>query len=1002
MSPTSELLADLQVQYPNARFIRCVAQTDLESGDVVILDETAVEVDGVPPVTTTTSADHVQGLGVVAVGQEVVLSGTDVLVQVSGLHPAVKIDGTTDISHGDSVATFTTAGVGDKAAADAVRIGIYVDGDYSTDATTELKSVFLTNPLGLTPPAPSGGHPANPLGNNDFRMTAHVLRLIEDRERRRLFAIVRTEAGFASIYRADMGAMAPGFAPGSAPFPIDSERIPGVILHDGYLIVATGIAGEYKNVVYDPETSLTAVHATYTTPFHPPPPVAIDNGSGDINAIGTLSYRYCYFSSTTRARSQFSDPAEVGPLAERIVQVTMTGSHPATGEDIYDQIEIYRTTDGGPIWRYLDAISNPGGDATITYDDETPDDQLSLRTLPIRYGRPPTTRYALLHNDRALYAYRSQIPIDGSVVYYSEPFAPLNVDPVFNVVTVKPSDGAQIVGIFELYNRVYVIKSNGAVFELASNLPQSVFRVDPIIGKGPHACVSNATIVSMGNRAMWLTRIGVVAFDGETIQPVSFGVEPAFVDTQLTERALSEELPDETGDGGYIPLDFRNTDVMTERFYFALHFFRGIPVDPDDKEDPLFHESINSQTNPEYFKVLNATVDAAGVEIAPGDEIAIRCYPQTLIGGGTYYIYKQVRDTGGTVAWNIGGTTGGWLQLPEPYLFQPVLPGGLDLAWGVADKFHALDFWPRHELWVYTASRFSTELDTRWILDYQSLGGEEPPLWRRDTVHATAAILIDGLDMSSDQKNMAVAVFGDANGCMWMDHWPGLIDRLVEGITLEPIQRTIAFPPPPPYPTSSTYGARMAKHNDANGDYWTITRGPPYDPSTQSFPVTSSKMKGNAVTVRSVRGDTFSGIIVDNTERTIDVRFWLEGRAPPVDQALDVRIGGIDAHLDYYPTPLQGPEQMKEVRYMILRGIGKDIPVDVELRWGEQSERVTWGSIERQQYEQMEALIGGVRFRYPFLARTRYVGGRIGTHGFNLPWSLASWGFQLAVSDARQ
>jgi hypothetical protein len=145
------LIAELGKAYPSAIFIRCLAKTALVSGDVVVLDTTAASnVAGqLTPITTSTGGDDVQALGVVAVGQDTIPSGAECVVQICGLHPAVKIDGTADIAAGDSVSTFTTAGVGDKAAADAVRIGLYVDANYTTNATTALKKVFLTNPLGI-------------------------------------------------------------------------------------------------------------------------------------------------------------------------------------------------------------------------------------------------------------------------------------------------------------------------------------------------------------------------------------------------------------------------------------------------------------------------------------------------------------------------------------------------------------------------------------------------------------------------------------------------------------------------------------------------------------------------------------------------------------------------------------------------------------------------------------------------------------------------------------
>lgn len=123
----------------------------LTAGDVVVFDATAANnpIGGLISVTTTTSADDKNGIGVVAAGEVNIPVGGEFWLQVSGYHSGVNIDGTTDIANGDRISTNTTAKSAAKAASGNYSpLGIYIDAAYTTDALA-LKKVFLTNPLGI-------------------------------------------------------------------------------------------------------------------------------------------------------------------------------------------------------------------------------------------------------------------------------------------------------------------------------------------------------------------------------------------------------------------------------------------------------------------------------------------------------------------------------------------------------------------------------------------------------------------------------------------------------------------------------------------------------------------------------------------------------------------------------------------------------------------------------------------------------------------------------------
>jgi len=127
--------------------IPCVngASAALAHGDVVVKD-TAAQIIAVAAdakvcpeeVTTTTNADDPLLVGVVydPEGYGIAVGGV-CQVMIRGYHPAVKVDGTTDITAGDFLATFTTAKYAAKANATKVVgaiLGVALLGETDTIA----------------------------------------------------------------------------------------------------------------------------------------------------------------------------------------------------------------------------------------------------------------------------------------------------------------------------------------------------------------------------------------------------------------------------------------------------------------------------------------------------------------------------------------------------------------------------------------------------------------------------------------------------------------------------------------------------------------------------------------------------------------------------------------------------------------------------------------------------------------------------------------------------
>lgn len=141
-----------QNPYLSAGFIRAlnVSGSTLGAGDAVILDVTAANhaAGARVPILRTTDNDHRFAAGFVDADESDIPDQAECWIQVAGLHPAAKVNGSIALTPGDWLSTGPTAGVAVKAALPENALAIYVDDAYST-AATATKKVFLVNRLGL-------------------------------------------------------------------------------------------------------------------------------------------------------------------------------------------------------------------------------------------------------------------------------------------------------------------------------------------------------------------------------------------------------------------------------------------------------------------------------------------------------------------------------------------------------------------------------------------------------------------------------------------------------------------------------------------------------------------------------------------------------------------------------------------------------------------------------------------------------------------------------------
>jgi hypothetical protein len=845
---------------------------------------------------------------------------------------------------------------------------------------------------------PNGGHPSNPLGNNNFDGSAEVLRIVEDEKFRRAYAVVRNGVdgdgdAVAKVYSADLTHIAPGFDTGlsdlraTEDFKIDGTRIPDAVPLDGQLFIATGSRYQNRNIVVDKDaaTFIDTVVSTGNTNDDAKPLLE----SADVSwvAVGSAPpmyantgyrYRISYMSSKTAATSKFSDAVDSGPDGTgKKIQLVLNG---ADDKLVFDQIVIWRTTDGGDVFRKLQEVANPGQGSTTTIFDFTPDDRLSHIVLPRRHGRVPSTRFCIAHLDRLLYAAKTDYPIDLNIVYYSEPNAPFNVDPVFNVVQVGANDGGQIVAMFRLYNRVFVCKSNGAIYELADNRPETVYRAVPLVNEGAWAPVSQATIVEIEGVAYWLSTTGVVAFNGEFPRFVSLPIEPIIKELEFQPGQITS-VPGDTVPQilTEVVFTFTNNDVLTELFHFRVAFnvhdeTKPTP-DPDDAGVDLV---LDSSSDPNRFVVDDQPFPAGGLPIAPGQQVTVKVFPlfEELVEDEQYFIDVQANEVSPAASydWEEVQGTGDFYQ-------ATLSSGGVgDSAWGQASRFFAVDYWPNDELWLFVKRKGSTTIDTRLVLDYRSLEGEGPPSWRRDVIHATAACFINSIDQSASEQNVQRVILGDANGCVWATPTSDSHENQVHAAT--------------PQSAEVRNGAGTI---DESGGLWTLTR-------TDGFTFAAQPaMAGQRISMRDAAGDVFTAVMKSGGDTTAVVAFWLAPVPPTSGAAVDFAIEGMDAFVEFYPSHFGANGRTISPRYFLMRGAGREVRLNCELRLAEMSELPgNPGYLQRLIRRQFTARCGISQHRLPLSARGRWIGFRAGSIRADDEWRLTAWGLAIKATDGRR
>ena len=234
-----------------------------------------------------------------------------------------------------------------------------------------------------------------------------------------------------------------------------------------------------------------------TAPSAPGTPVATDPGTLTLGA----GWKYIYFYK--RADKSWSSPAS---LESPIVGNVSSFDHvvlplSANVADGVDEIDIYRTTDGGSVFRYLATI----GSSSTSYNDSTPDDDLSLSEAPTLVALD-SNRFGMMRRvgDRVYFA---DIKSEGgdnvarpNRIRWTYPGQPWRVD-VLDYTDEIPNT---VIAIEEVGGGLMAFTADSSYF--VNHIGNGVHRVDPADMPGAS---SKKSVCKLRDGIAWMDAHGI-------------------------------------------------------------------------------------------------------------------------------------------------------------------------------------------------------------------------------------------------------------------------------------------------------------------------------------------------------------------------------------------------------------------------------------------------------------------------------------------------------------
>lgn len=785
-------------------------------------------------------------------------------------------------------------------------------------------------------------------------------------------------------------------------FPV-GNTYPAISVLNDRMFIATGVDDSISNVAFNGTSINTNVGLD--APDDAPTLAAQAGGSVD---VGSREYVYTFYNSITGTESTESAGNSINTTdANRTVRISACTALP-TDADTY---RVYRRGLGGSVYRLI--LETQTNLNTGNEDDVLADVHLGYDTPPTYGGPPPTTKFCTAHKSRMLWAYKTDTSgtVEPNVIYISEPGYPAMADPMSSIA-VRRDDGDEITGMATIFETVYVFKRHHVY--LLSEDPQLLYRAESILTDGPVGTISPGTIVSVEGQVFYLSEQGIVGLTGREIKSVvpdpstfrrnamhqrlhfewtnmdglDYTVYLGLSDTTYTcytywPPAIETWVPNGLYDGGVAPGGLtkfvRPTKGVCDWFYYTIgdgvsggtepEWSRVYGGETDDTTPPSGTITWTTGWGPDnVFYINGRRLTTGNFTVADGATVSIDCesYAVPLSFADTTLSVRLLSDNGLLATLSPDTPEGGYVEEPRKQ-FE------LSINWDLAAEFFAINVPTRDEYWCYVASNDSEYIDTILIYNYRT------GAFSRHTCFASSACFTEPVEMGTDTSVRSYPLMGDYDGVVWQGLDEGNIERdLAEG-TLR---------------ANSGTGAITFSHPS-----WTLTDAGAVFP-TAGTDVTG--LRGTTVLLTDANGFRYTGIITANDATTLTVRNWLLGRYP-FPGSFTYYIGGMDANFVTPWLDLNNPEDVKQVKQILVFCEQRGDNVEIEMRFSDTADAIdapSWATWRR--YTTDFSPTDNPFARLPVTGgRCRYVSMRIGNFAADDPFIVQSYGLKYIKTGAK-
>jgi hypothetical protein len=164
--------------------------------------------------------------------------------------------------------------------------------------------------------------------------------------------------------------------------------------------------------------------------------------NGSVSAANPLPWQYVFvYKNSTTAHISSTSPASNAIFLAVASNIALSGL--GSGDSQVDKIEIYRISQGGSTYYFLDTVTNPGAGISWSYVDSSPDSILNTQqivtTVPLNNPPPSGASLVAFYQGRLWVASGNNLYFDGGGDIINgvahECFPPANVFPYLSTIT---------------------------------------------------------------------------------------------------------------------------------------------------------------------------------------------------------------------------------------------------------------------------------------------------------------------------------------------------------------------------------------------------------------------------------------------------------------------------------------------------------------------------------------------------------------------------------------